>query len=71
MFPIYMQHYEIAYLAIFSIMAIYLNIISDGRWRLTLILLNAVLIFQWLFFGYLYLSIEGNETIYDVLGKET
>tara|TARA_Y100000768_G_scaffold243743_1_gene184733 strand:+ start:151 stop:366 length:216 start_codon:yes stop_codon:yes gene_type:complete len=71
MFPIYMQHYEIAYLAIFSVMAIYLNIISDGRWRLTLILLNAVLIFQWLFFGYLYLSIEGNETIYDVLGKET
>ena len=66
-----MQHYEIAYLAIFSVMAIYLNIISDGRWRLTLILLNAVLIFQWLFFGYLYLSIEGNETIYDVLGKET
>ena len=71
MFPIYMQHYEIAYLAIFSVMAIYLNIISDGRWRLTLILLNAVLIFQWLFFGYLYLSIEGNETIYDVLGMET
>ena len=71
MFPIYMQHYEIAYLAIFSVMAIYLNIISDGRWRLTLILLNAVLIFQWLFFGYLYLSIEGNETIYDILGKET
>ncbi len=66
-----MQHYEIAYLAIFSVMAIYLNIISDGSWRLTLILLNAVLIFQWLFFGYLYLSIEGNETIYDVLGKET
>ena len=50
MFPIYMQHYEIAYLAIFSVMAIYLNIVSDGRWRLTLRILNAVLIFQWLFF---------------------
>ena len=69
MFPIYMQHYEIAYLAIFSVMAIYLNIVSDGRWRLTLRILNAVLIFQWLFFAYLYLNIEGNETIYDVLGK--
>ena len=69
MFPIYMQHYEIAYLAFFSVMAIYLNIISDGRWRLTLRILNTVLIFQWLFFGYLYLSIEGNETIYDVLGN--
>ncbi len=69
MFPIYMQHYEIAYLAIFSVMAIYLNIVSDGRWRLTLRILNVVLIFQWLFFGYLYLNIEGNETIYDVLGK--
>ena len=69
MFPIYMQNYEIAYLAFFSVMAIYLNIISDGRWRLTLRILNPVLIFQWLFFGYLYLSIEGNETIYDVLGN--
>ena len=69
MFPINMQHYEIAYLAIFSVMAIYLNIVSDGRWRLTLKILNAVLIFQWLFFGYLYLNIESNETIYDVLGK--
>lgn len=69
MFPIYMQNYEIAYLAFFSVMAIYLNIISDGRWRLTLRILNTVLIFQWLFFGYLYLSIEGNETIYDVLGN--
>jgi|TARA_Y100000816_G_C26076478_1_gene566727 hypothetical protein len=69
MFPIYMQHYEIVYLAIFSAMAIYLNIVSDGRWGLTLRILNTVLIFQWLFFGYLYLSIEGNETIYDVLGN--
>ncbi len=69
MFPIYMQHYEIVYLAIFSAMAIYLNIVSYGRWGLTLRILNTVLIFQWLFFGYLYLSIEGNETIYDVLGN--
>jgi|TARA_Y100000992_G_C21180959_1_gene450658 hypothetical protein len=69
MFPIYMQHYEIVYLAIFSAMAIYLNIVSDGRWGLTQRILNTVLIFQWLFFGYLYLSIEGNETIYDVLGN--
>ena len=69
MFPIYMQHYEIVYLAIFSAMAIYLNIVSDGRGGLTLRILNTVLIFQWLFFGYLYLSIEGNETIYDVLGN--
>ncbi len=69
MFPIYMQHYEIVYLAIFSVVLIYLNIISNGRWRLTLRILNTVLIFQWLFFGYLYLNIEGNETIYDILGK--
>ena len=69
MFPTYMQHYEIAYLAVFATMAIYLNIVANGRWKLTLRILNIVLILQWVFFGYLYLNIQGDESIYDVLNN--
>ncbi len=62
-----MQHYEIASLAIYSIMILYLNYVAEGRWKLTLRVLNTVLIIQWIFFGYLYLNVQGDESIYDVL----
>ena len=67
MFHSYMQHYEIASLAIYSIMILYLNYVAKSRWKLTLRILNTVLILQWIFFGYLYLNIQGDESIYDVL----
>ena len=67
MFHSYMQHYEIASLAIYSIMILYLNFVAKGRWKITLRILNTVLILQWIFFGYLYLNIQGDESIYDVL----
>ena len=62
-----MQHYEIASLSIYSIMILYLNFVAKGRWKITLRVLNTVLIIQWIFFGYLYLNVQGDESIYDVL----
>lgn len=67
MFHSYMQHYEIASLSIYSIMILYLNFVAKGRWKITLRVLNTVLIIQWIFFGYLYLNVQGDESIYDVL----
>ena len=67
MFHSYMQHYEIASLSIYSIMILYLNFVAKGRWKITLRILNTVLILQWIFFGYLYLNVQGDESIYDVL----
>jgi hypothetical protein len=67
MFHSYMQHYEIASLTIYSIMILYLNFVAKGRWKITLRILNTVLILQWIFFGYLYLNVQGDESIYDVL----
>ena len=67
MFHSYMQHYEIASLSIYSIIILYLNFVAKGRWKITLRILNTVLILQWIFFGYLYLNIQGDESIYDVL----
>ena len=67
MFHSYIQHYEIASLAVYSIMVLYLNYVAEGRWKLTLRILNIVLILQWIFFGYLYLNVQPGESIYDVL----
>ena len=67
MFHSYMQHYEIASLTIYSIMILYLNFVAKGRWKITLRVINTVLILQWIFFGYLYLNVQGDESIYDVL----
>ena len=67
MFHSYMQHYEIASLSIYSIMILYLNFVAKGRWKITLRILNTVLILQWIFFGYLYLNVQAGESIYDVL----
>ena len=65
----HMQHYELASLAIYSIMIIYLNYVAKGRWQLTLRVLNTVLILQWIFFGYLLLNIQGDESIYEVFNN--
>ena len=62
-----MQHYEIASLTIYSIMVLYLNYVAEGRWKLTLRILNTLLVLQWFFFGYLYLNVQAGESIYDVL----
>ena len=67
MFHSYMQHYEIASLSIYSMMILYLNFVAKGRWKITLRILNTVLILQWIFFGYLYLNVQAGESIYDVL----
>ena len=67
MFHSYIQHYEIASLTVYSIMVLYLNYVAEGRWKLTLRILNIVLVLQWIFFGYLYLSVQAGESIYDVL----
>ena len=67
MFHSYIQHYEIASLTVYSIMVLYLNFVSEGRWKLTLRILNIVLALQWIFFGYLYLNVQAGESIYDVL----
>jgi len=69
MFLSYMQHYEIASLAIYSIMILYLNFVAKGRWKLTLRVLNTVLILQWIFFGYLFLNMQGDESIYEVFNN--
>ena len=69
MFYSYMQDYEIASLAIYSIMIIYLNFVAKGRWQLTLRVLNTVLILQWVFFGYLFLNMQGDESIYEVFNN--
>ena len=69
MFHSYMQHYEIASLSIYSIMILYLNFIAKGRWKITLRILNTVLILQWIFFGYLYLNVQGDDSIYEVFSK--
>ena len=71
MFHSYMQHFEIASLSIYSIMVLYLNYVAEGRWKITLRILNTVVIFQWIFFGYLYLNIQANESIYDVLNLKS
>ena len=62
-----MQNFEIASLSVYSIMILYLNFVAKGRWKITLRILNTVLILQWIFFGYLYLNVQGDESIYDVL----
>ena len=67
MFHSYIQHYEIASLAVYSIMVLYLNYVAEGRWKLTLRILNTELVLQWIFFGYLYLNVQAGESIYDVL----
>ena len=67
MFYSYMQNFEIASLSVYSIMILYLNFVAKGRWKITLRILNTVLILQWIFFGYLYLNVQGDESIYDVL----
>ena len=64
-----MQHFEIASLAIYSIMILYLNFVAKGRWKLTLRVLNTVLILQRIFFGYLFLNIQGDESIYEVFNS--
>ncbi|MAJ84411.1 MAG: hypothetical protein CMQ71_00310 [Gammaproteobacteria bacterium] len=69
MFHSYMQHYEIASLSIYSMMILYLNFVAKGRWKITLRILNTVLILQWIFFGYLYLNIQGDESIYEVFNN--
>ena len=66
MFHSYIQHYEIASLTVYSIMVLYLNYVAEGRWKLTLRILNTVLVLQWIFFSYLYLNVQAGETIYDV-----
>ena len=66
-----MQHFEIASLSIYSIMVIYLNYVAEGRWKTTLRILNTVVILQWIFFGYLYLNIQADESIYDVLNLKS
>ena len=66
-----MQHYEIASLTIYSIMVLYLNYVAEGRWKITLRILNTVVILQWIFFGYLYLNIQADESIYDVLNLKS
>jgi hypothetical protein len=71
MFHSYMQHFEIASLSIYSIMALYLNYVAEGRWKITLRILNTVVILQWIFFGYLYLNIQADESIYDVLNLKS
>ena len=71
MFHSYMQHFEIASLSIYSIMALYLNYVAEGRWEITLRILNTVVILQWIFFGYLYLNIQADESIYDVLNLKS
>ena len=70
MFHSYMQHFEIASLSIYSIMVIYLNYVAEGRSKLTLRVLNIVLILQWVFFGYLYLNVQPGESIYNVLNPK-
>ena len=67
----YMQHFEIASLSIYSIMVLYLNYVAEGRWKITLRILNTVVILQWIFFGYLYLNIQADESIYDVLNLKS
>ena len=67
MFHSYIQHYEIASLTVYSMMVLYLNYVAEGRWKLTLRILNTVLILQWIFFAYLYLNVQAGESIYDVL----
>ena len=71
MFHSYMQHFEIASLSIYSIMVLYLNYVAEGRWKITLRILNSVVILQWIFFGYLYLNIQADESIYDVLNLKS
>ena len=71
MFHSYMQHFEIAFLSIYSIMVLYLNYVAEGRWKITLRILNTVVILQWIFFGYLYLNIQADESIYDVLNLKS
>ena len=66
-----MQHFEIAFLSIYSIMVLYLNYVAEGRWKITLRILNTVVILQWIFFGYLYLNIQADESIYDVLNLKS
>ena len=66
-----MQHFEIASLSIYSIMVLYLNYVAEGRWKITLRILNTVVILQWIFFGYLYLNIQADESIYDVLNLKS
>ena len=67
MFHSYIQHYEIASLTVYSMMVLYLNYVAEGRWKLTLRILNTVLVLQWIFFAYLYLNVQAGESIYDVL----
>ena len=67
MFHSYIQHYEIASLTVYSMMILYLNYVAEGRWKLTLRILNTVLVLQWIFFAYLYLNVQAGESIYDVL----
>ena len=69
MFHSYMQHSEITSLTIYSIMILYLNFVAKGRWKLTLRVLNTVLILQWIFFGYLYFNMQGDESIYEVFSN--
>ena len=69
MFHSYMLDFEIASLAIYSIMILYLNFVAKGRWKLTLRVLNTVLILQWIFFGYLYFNMQGDESIYEVFNN--
>ena len=71
MFHSYMQHFEIASLSIYSIMVLYLNYVAEGSWKITLRILNTVVILQWIFFGYLYLNIQADESIYDVLNLKS
>ena len=71
MFHSYIQHYEIASLTVYSIMVLYLNYVAEGRWKITLRILNTVVILQWIFFGYLYLNIQADESIYDVLNLKS
>lgn len=67
MFHSYIQHYEIASLTVYSMMVLYLKYVAEGRWKLTLRILNTVLVLQWIFFAYLYLNLQAGESIYDVL----
>ena len=64
-----MQHSEITSLTIYSMMILYLNFVAKGRWKLTLRVLNTVLILQWIFFGYLYFNMQGDESIYEVFSN--
>ena len=64
-----MQHSEITSLTIYSMMILYLNFVAKGRWKLTLRVLNTVLILQWIFFGYLYFNMQGDESIYEVFNN--